>query len=226
MLAAMTSAPVNIAETSDNVARQRKRGAELEDAIKNACVAELADLGYGSLTIESVASRAQTGKASIYRRWPTKQQLVMDSVACLITGPLMRLIADPEDDVSTRDALLDVLDQVSTMLTGAHADAMRSVLGESLRDQTFSGTVECDFFEPRKRALISLLERGVERGEVRPDAVDDVIVDMIAGTLIHRVLIRRQEATREDLEHLVDGFVIPAISPCTHAPAETQRSTR
>lgn len=209
----MTSAPGNIAEPSDNSGRQRKRGAELEDAIKNACVAELADLGYGSLTIESVASRAQTGKASIYRRWPTKQELVMDSVSCLISGPLMRLIAAPEAGVSTRDALVDVLDQVSAILSGPEADAMRSVLGESLRDQTFSGTFECDFFEPRKRALVSLLERGVTRGEVRPDAVSDVIVDMIAGTLIHRVLIRRQEPTRAALEELVDTFVMPAISP-------------
>jgi AcrR family transcriptional regulator len=226
MLPAMTSAPPNIAEPSDSGAqagcpqgltadggRQRKRGIELEDAIKSACVAELADLGYGSLTIESVASRAQTGKASIYRRWPTKQDLVMDSITCLVTGPLMRLAGVADDTVTTRDALVDVLTRVIEILRGPQGDAMRSLFSESLRDQTFSGTFECDFFEPRKQALISLMERGVERGEVRPDAVDDVVVDMIAGTLIHRVLIRRQEPTKADLEHLVDNFLIPAISP-------------
>ncbi|HEX4728285.1 MAG TPA: helix-turn-helix domain-containing protein, partial [Jatrophihabitans sp.] len=69
----MSPAPANFAQASDNAeepGRQRKRGAELEQAIRDATIAELASGGYGSVTIESVAARAQTGKASIYRRWP------------------------------------------------------------------------------------------------------------------------------------------------------------
>src|SRR5947209_1689551 len=117
----MTSAPVNIAAGADSSGgsasggnasgracaeddggRQRKRGAELEQAIRDATIAELACCGYGSLTIESVAARAQTGKASIYRRWPTKQELVFDSVCCLLSGPLLT-VSELElgDEVST-----------------------------------------------------------------------------------------------------------------------------
>lgn len=232
MLATMTAAPMNIAEPSDNVAadsvqdaacggrdaasapvKQRRRGTELEAAIRNACVSELADVGYGNLTIESVASRAQTGKASIYRRWPTKHHLVMDSVSCMVAGPMLRLAdLDYDDSVTTRDALLDLMMRVGGLMAGPEGDVMRSVMGESLRDAEFSGSFECDFYDPRKKSLLRLLQRGVDRGEVRPGAVDDVVVEMIAGALIHRILIRRRRPDRRDYEHILDAFVLPAIS--------------
>ena len=53
---------------------QRKRGAALEDAILEAAYAELSEVGYSAFSVEGVAARARTGKASIYRRWPTKQE--------------------------------------------------------------------------------------------------------------------------------------------------------
>ncbi|UQX88757.1 TetR/AcrR family transcriptional regulator [Jatrophihabitans telluris] len=178
----------------------------------------MAEFGYGSLTIESVASRAQTGKASIYRRWPSKQELVMDALGCLMTGPLLRLHqSELSDDVTTREALAELMVNVGTVMAGPDGDAMRSVLGESLRDEAFSASFECDFFDPRKRALVDLLERGVERGEVRADAVDEVVAEMIAGTFIHRVLIRRKYPTRAEIDNMLDRFIMPAISPSSGA---------
>jgi AcrR family transcriptional regulator len=226
----MAAAPMNIAEGSDNGAcsgdggtgstggddlgRQRKRGTELETAIRAACVAELAECGYGSLTIESVASRAQTGKASIYRRWPTKQKLVLDSVSDLMIGPLQHVIeVELDDTVTTCDAMLSLLQQAAAAIHGSTGDAMRSIMSESLRDTGFSDVFECDFFGPRKNALLELLRRGVARGEVRPDAVYEFVPDMIAGVLIHRVLLRRLVPDDAELRQLLDGFIMPAIAP-------------
>ena len=209
----MASAPINIAETCDN-ASKRKRGPELEQAIRSACVAELAQCGYGDLTIESVAARAQTGKASIYRRWPTKQELVLDAVTCLMSGPLLTVTrVELNESVTTRDALLDLMIEVVGLMSGPGGDALRSVMSQSLRDVSFSGTFECEFFDPRKAALVSLLQRGVDRGEVRRDAIQDFLPDMIAGVLIHRVLIRRQKPTKRELAEMLDGFIMPAIGP-------------
>ncbi|MEO6702105.1 MAG: TetR/AcrR family transcriptional regulator [Jatrophihabitantaceae bacterium] len=211
----MSSAPVNIAEASDNgeePGRQRKRGAELEQAIRDATIVELALGGYGNVTIESVAARAQTGKASIYRRWPTKQDLVVDSVGCLLSGPLMSVVeAQVSEDVSTRDAILNLIRHATELMTGEHGDAMRSIMGESLRDHEFAATFECDFYDPRKQALTNLLERGICRGEVRADSVVPMVADVLAGTLIYRFLIRRQPVLDADLVAFVDGFVMPAI---------------
>jgi AcrR family transcriptional regulator len=215
MRSVMSPAPANFAQASDNGAepgRQRKRGAELEQAIRDATIAELASVGYGSVTIESVAARAQTGKASIYRRWPTKQELVVDSVGCLLSGPLLSVAGPQLDDtMSTRDAILALVRQAAEAMTGPLGDAMRSIMGESLRDQEFSSTVECDFHDPRKQALIDLLERGVARGDVRPDAPRALVPDVLAGALIQRFLVRRQPVRDVDLVAIVDGFVMPAV---------------
>lgn len=213
----MSSAPVNISDASDNDAepgRQRKRGAELEQAIRDATIVELASGGYGSITIESVAARAQTGKASIYRRWPTKQDLVVDAVGCLLSGPL-KSIAGPQLSAatSTRDAVLQLVRQATESMTGPNGNAMRSIMGESLRDEEFASTFECDFYDPRKQELVALLERGVARGEVRPDAVSPLLADLLAGTLIHRFLVRRQPPCDADLVAFVDSYVMPAIRP-------------
>jgi AcrR family transcriptional regulator len=199
---------------AEDPGRQRKRGAELERAIKDATIAELACGGYGSVTIESVAARAQTGKASIYRRWPTKQDLVMDALDSLLSGPLLSAQEVRLDDtISTRDAMLNLVRRISAVMSGPGGEAMRSIMGESLRHEEFCGVFECDFFDPRKRALLSVLERGVRRGEVRPDAVTVLVPEMLAGTLLHRLVVRRQPISDAELVQLVDGLVMPAISP-------------
>ncbi|MCV7246161.1 TetR/AcrR family transcriptional regulator [Mycobacterium mantenii] len=60
-----------------SVVRRRRRGEVLEHALYEATLAELAAVGFGALTIEGIASRANTGKAALYRRWPTKRALVL-----------------------------------------------------------------------------------------------------------------------------------------------------
>ncbi|HEX8092304.1 TetR/AcrR family transcriptional regulator [Jatrophihabitans sp.] len=211
----MTLAATTPPETSpEDSGRQRKRGAELERAIKDATIAELACGGYGNVTIESVAARAQTGKASIYRRWPTKQELVLDALDALLSGPLLSTEELPLDDtISTRDALLSLVQRVSALMMGPGGEAMRSIMGESLRDAAFCAVFECDFFDPRKQAVIRLLERGVRRGEVRPDAASGLVPEMLAGTLLHRIVIRRRPINEDELVELVDGLLMPAISP-------------
>jgi AcrR family transcriptional regulator len=214
----MTSAaisPSSPAEPStEESGRQRKRGVELERAIKDATISELADGGYDNVTIESVAARAQTGKASIYRRWPTKQDLVLDSLGDLLSGPLLGAVEMQLDDkISTRDALLTLVRRITKLMTGMGGDAMRSIMAESLRNEAFCGTFECDFFDPRKQVLLGLLERGVRRGEVRPEAVSALVPEMLAGTLIHRVVLRRRPISDAELVELVDEFVMRAISP-------------
>src|SRR5690348_12742634 len=77
--AAMTATTATAARPAADVAEiaRRRRGAALEDAIRQAAFDELSEVGYATFSVESVAERARTGKASIYRRWPTKQALVL-----------------------------------------------------------------------------------------------------------------------------------------------------
>ncbi|HEX2902430.1 MAG TPA: TetR/AcrR family transcriptional regulator [Jatrophihabitans sp.] len=198
----------------EEAGRQRKRGAELEQAIRDATVAELGAVGYGALTIESVAARAQTGKASIYRRWPTKQDLVIDSLCCSLSNELKVGSWQLDERLSTRDALLELCLQAAMSMSGERGESMRAVMWATLRDPAFAETFEGQFHDPRKELLNVVLSRGIERGEVRADAVrGGLFIDVLAGSLIHRYLVRRQPVSKSEITAFIDDVVMPALRP-------------
>ena len=111
----------------------RRRGAALEDAILQAAYDELTEAGYTAFSVESVATRARTGKASIYRRWPTKPELVMDAMcAALPTAEDCGFEAVLADSVTTSDALHTVAQTISTILTSPAGAAMRAIKCEAV----------------------------------------------------------------------------------------------
>ena len=74
----MPSQPAAVTQTVERPVRRRRRGTAVEKAISDAVLAELAEVGFGRLTFESVAERAGTGKSPLYRRWPDTVSLVID----------------------------------------------------------------------------------------------------------------------------------------------------
>src|ERR1700753_2086384 len=111
--------------TAELAAPQRRRGAALEDAILSAAYAELTDVGYTAFTVEGVAARARTGKASIYRRWPSKQELVLDSLCSeLPTAEQCGIELQFPDDVTTAQALRSIARSIKGILNSPAGDAM------------------------------------------------------------------------------------------------------
>jgi Bacterial regulatory proteins, tetR family len=80
--------PGDAGAMADHRSRPRRRGRALDEAIYRATLDELAEHGYAKLTMEGVADRARAGKASLYRRWPTRVELVLDAVAHTLPDPL------------------------------------------------------------------------------------------------------------------------------------------
>jgi AcrR family transcriptional regulator len=195
------------------IARQRKRGAELEDAIHDAVFAELADVGYAGFTVEAVAARAKTGKASIYRRWGTKQDLVVDAFLERFGGP--GDIADElrsEPDASTRDLLVRLAARICEV-SGAAGEVMRAVACEATRDPDLATAVELKVHRPKRAAFVDLLRRGVERGEVRPDAACALYADILPAMLTYRMVLTNQPVTEQDAVEVIDHVVLPLIAP-------------
>src|SRR3954470_19150910 len=89
----------------------RRRGAALLGAIHTAVLDELADNGYAGLSIERVAERARTGKASIYRRWPTRLELVLAAI-----DRVMPRYDEVPDNGNIRDDLLEVLRRIAAIM--------------------------------------------------------------------------------------------------------------
>jgi AcrR family transcriptional regulator len=191
---------------------QRKRGVALEDAIREAAYTELTEVGYSQFTVESVAARARTRKASIYRRWPTKQALVLDSLcAGLPTVEQCGLGPGLYQDLSTEDALRQVARAISRILSSPAGAAMRAVKCEAVSDPELAREIDERFQAPRRAAMLALLQRGVERGEVRPDAVSPLVADVLPAVLMHRVILQRERITERDLTDIIDQIIIPLV---------------
>jgi AcrR family transcriptional regulator len=190
----------------------RKRGAELEDAIREAAYAELTEVGYTAFSVEGVAARARTGKASIYRRWPTKQELVMDALMDKLPTPKdCGVEVELDDSVTTVQALHNIARAIGSIITSPAGDAMRSIKCEAVSDPALAQLIDERFQAPRRAAMLALLQRGVQRGEVRPGADTELVADVVPAVLTHRVILQRQPLSERDITDIIEQIFIPLV---------------
>ncbi len=159
----------------------RPRSERAERAIIDAALELFAESGVGGMCIEDVAARAGVGKATIYRRWPGKEDLLLDALARLKT-PL------PEPaGVSVRDdliALLQVMCEDAADPRRARAFAL--LLGEGTRYPRLMERYAETVVEPRREVMRGVLRRGAANGELRPDIDVDTAQFMLSGAVISR----------------------------------------
>ncbi len=178
----------------------RPRSAEADRAILRATGDLLADEGYGGVTMEGVAARAGVGKATVYRRWPTKSALVVDAVsACRETA------WQPVDTGSARDDLLVfVRGFLHHLRTSDAGRVMPALVTELSRSPELAVAFREGFVQPRRARVLEAVRRGVDRGEVRPDVDPELVADAVVALLIHRFLITGMELDDELPERVVD----------------------
>lgn len=191
-------------------ARQRRRGAVLEDAIHAAVFDELASVGYPDFTIEAVAARAKIGKSSIYRRWQTKQDLIVDSFIARFGGPDDIVTIMDDEWATTRDLLIAVGTHIC-LLSGEAGEAMRAVAWQMARDPELAATVEKKVNEPKRAALIEILRRGVARGDVRPDAACQLYGEVLPALIIYHTVMMNRPLTEQNVADIVDRVVMPLL---------------
>ena len=193
---------------------QRRRGAALEDAILEAAYDELSEVGYLGFAVENVAARAGTGKASIYRRWPTKQDLVLDALHTRLPSPQQCGIEFAfSDDTTTADALRVLARRIATMMASPDGAVMRAIKCEALTDPRLAQAIDDRFQAPRRAAMLALLQRGADRGEVRPEAVTPLVADLLPSVLTFRILMQREPITEALLTAVMEQLLIPLIEP-------------
>ncbi len=193
---------------------RRRRGLELEDAICQAAFTELTEVGYTGFTIESVAARAQTGKASIYRRWPTKDQLLIDAFCHCVPAQHEAGLAPLADSVDTRAALKQLM---TSLLAGAaqqEIGAIQALASEAARDRELSDTIERELMGPRREQFRLVLARGVARGEFPADAPIDLVAEVIPAIVITRILFRHRRPDVAMVDELVDRLAMPMLRGC------------
>jgi AcrR family transcriptional regulator len=186
----------------------RRRGSVLERAILAAALEQLSTVGWAGLTMEGVAAGAQTGKAAVYRRWPSKQALVADALRIGLPQ-----IGDPPDLGSVRADLLELVSQIRGAMYSRGGQALWSVIDEC--DQEVAHPLRAlilqQVVEPGKDRIMEVVRRGIRRGEVRSDATADILADVVPALLMYRSKLGRGESAEQDFAEIVDEVMLPLL---------------
>lgn len=193
--------------------RSRRRGAALESAILDATLDELAERGYTQLTMEGVAARAGASKASLYRRWPTRAELVMAAVRHTLPGK----VAVP-DHGTLRDDLVAAFTVIIGELTGPIGAALRGVIAEAIGSDSVAGLSAGS----GAATLGAIVDRAVVRGEVAPDRDPRWAIEAGLATLRYRFLARGA-VDRTVVVGIVDEVMVPLLTG--QAPATARNAS-
>jgi AcrR family transcriptional regulator len=186
----------------------RRRGETLEQAIYQAVLDQLQSVGYARLTMEGVAACAHTGKAALYRRWPRKEDLVVDALDHAMPSP-----AGLPDTGSLRDDLLVLLRRTAAMANSGTGCALRCLLAEVDREHPFARLLHERVFAPRKQAFRAVLERAADRGEVRADGAGQLVADVGPALVIQRFLAEGPPVPDDYVVSVLDEVVLPLLRP-------------
>jgi AcrR family transcriptional regulator len=192
---------------SDHRKRPRRRGQVLNAAILQATLDELAEGGYATLTMERIAERAGASKASVYRRWPTRIELVMDAVYHARPDP-----TSTPDTGSLRGDLLAALRQAAGLLTGPSGEALRGLLSDVLRDSAHTAQVRRNSRRAGRRTMQEIARRAIERGEIDASAVTPRRLEVGQALLRDHFLFGDDPIPDEIIVDIVDDVILPLFS--------------
>jgi AcrR family transcriptional regulator len=183
-LASSENRPVTNEATRTQRTMGRPREQRADRAILRAALELIAAHGVSDLRMDDVAERARVGKATIYRRYRSKGELVTAAVAALV-----REIGVP-DTGSTRGDLLALMRGAVEVYSGSvEAGVMPALVDAMSRDPELARFVRQGFLEERRAALRVVLERAVERGDLRFDLDMELALDVLGGPLFYRLLV-------------------------------------
>jgi AcrR family transcriptional regulator len=166
----------------------------------------LQEHGYERLTIDAVAAMARASKATVYRRWPSKAELVL---AAFIEG--VRQVALHPQTGTLRGDLLQ-LGEACREQASTQAGTIRAVLVETSRHPALNEALQNQFLDQRKALIHEVLQNAVDRGEIDAAVISDELWDVLPGYLIFRIVMPSRPPTEETVRALVDEVIIPSLT--------------
>lgn len=177
------------------------------DAIRRATLELLAERGYDRLTVEAVAARAGAGKATVYRRWESKAELVTDAMDDLLRPP------EPLPDTGSLRTDLDVLCSLLSDEPGNRDfDVVQGLASALPHDRELMAAFNEHCIEPRRMALDEMLRRAVVRGEMPAGKDVELLTSVIPALIIYRKLVNGDPVDSSFARRIVDEVVIPAAT--------------
>jgi len=186
----------------------RKRDHTRDPEILDAALDVLAESGFDGMTIDMVAARAKAGKATIYRRWPSKADLVLDAVACMKAG---EIDFERLPDTGTLRGDLVAMIRPRTIEEGERKLRIMAGLFSMISSSPeLADAARAAIIEPRAAVNREFLQRAIDRGEISPDCDIEALAVLTPAMAAFRLLILRQPVDAEFLVALIDGVLLPA----------------
>jgi len=177
----------------------RPRDPSAGKAILDATLLELADHGFAGFTIDQVAARAGVSKATIYRRWPGKEDLAFAAAASAA-----KAWDTVPDTGSVREDLIQLFDRAFERKDNAADAVMAGLIAEAIVNDKVRALLE-DYSRQRRAVSRTLVDRALDRGELPADCDADLLLELVAGPLLYRSMITGGSLERPYVTTLVDA---------------------
>ncbi len=193
------------AEAGEGRRPGRPRSEEAHGAILDASILLIREVGYDALAMDAIAARAGVGKATVYRRWATKETLVAEALERIV-----RSIPIPDTGTTEGDLRVMMRDSVNMYRDPATKGLLSGLVAAMARSERIAQAVRSGFIATRRDALRQVLERGVARGDLQKGMDFELALDLLSGPLLFRMLITGERIderlTRGVVEAVLRGF--------------------
>jgi len=192
-------------ETPERHSGGRHLDASRDDALREAALKLLAEIGYDRLTVDAIAACAGAGKATIYRRWSGKAELVVDALTCQKgnfpipnTGSLRGDLDELSQQSTKSDRQLDTQVMIGLASALPHDAELREVFKEKM-------------VASHVRTLTEIFDHAVDRGEIEKVKNLDIIVSILPALILHRLMIMGTAPDHQFTESIIDGVILPLV---------------
>ena len=177
-----------------------------EEEILDATVAVVAELGYDRLTMDAVATAAKASKATLYRRWSTKAELVVDAISRAKGCP----IPEDVDTGSLRGDLISMACGAGGFMDEMPMSVIAGLVTALHRDAELQQAFRERFLAPRQELTNTVYERAVARGEIAPGVDVELLSVTLPAVIVHHAFILGVEPTDDLILRVIDNVILPA----------------
>ncbi|WP_068619788.1 TetR/AcrR family transcriptional regulator [Paenibacillus tuaregi] len=178
--------------------RGRPRNMETQSSILSASYELLLESGFGAVTVEKIAERAQVSKATIYKWWPNKAAVVMDG---FLSAAAARL---PVPD--TGSVFQDILEHATNMarfMVSREGSIFLEIIGEGQVDSALAEAFRTRYIQPRRLEVRDIMTRALQRGELEKNVDIALCTDLIYGPIFYRLLVTGDPINDSYVEQIV-----------------------
>ena len=199
--------------------RGRPRDRRIDRDVLEATLATLDEAGYSASTIDAVARRAGTTKPAIYRRWPTRQRLVLAALGHRLG------VAHAPDTGCTLCDLGECLKVFLAAFRRMPPGALGPLFADCAGDRELRATFMRTLFDPPRAAVRETLQRARERGDLRPDADVEMVLDLVGSLIHYRALFGHAPTSDAEIERAVEVLLRGAAADYPSLVEHSRRLT-